>query len=253
MEEMMTDNPKQPQVPMTTGVPLPADLTDLTTPDAGKGVSTKAEDAIVPLITVLQNGSPQCDKRGPEYIDGAEPGKFWLRGAVDPIRDEIIAIPCAMAHTWMEWLPDRQGFAARHEEEPSDVEVKPAGGTSKRPILVRPNGNVVENVREVYVLVDGQPYMLPCASTFHQFAREWQSYFRQWQHPTTHKVLPSFARRYKLVTVPKTNPKGKWFMPKFVDLGWVDKTEYANARAFHEFVEQGRQRIAPPDRTDDAA
>jgi hypothetical protein len=249
----MTDDPKPP-VPIRSSRPLPAEFTDVAAADAARGVSIKPEDAIVPLITVLQNGSPQCDRRGPEYLDGAEPGKFWLRGAVEPIRDEIIAIPCAMTHTWMEWLPDRQGFAARHEEEPSDVEVKPAGSASKRPILVRPNGNVVENVREVYVLIDGsQPFMLPCASTFHQFARTWQSYFRQWLHPTTHKVLPSFARRYKLVTVPKANALGKWFMPKFIDLDWVDKTEYVNARAFNEFVEQGRQRIAPPDRNDDAA
>jgi hypothetical protein len=150
-------------------------------------------------------------------------------------------------------LPDRQGYVARHAEEPDDVEVRPAEGKSKRPVLMRPNGNIIQDVRELYLLVDNQPFMLPCASTFHQFAREWQSYFRQWQHPQTGKVLPSFARRYKLVTVAKTNAMGKWFMPKFVDLGWVDKAEYANARAFHEFVEQGRQRIAPPDRTDDAA
>src|SRR6516165_1233067 len=99
----MTNDPKS-QVPMTTGAPLPAELADLAVVDAGRGVSTKAEDAITPLITILQNNSPQCDKRGPEYVDGAEPGRFWLRNAVDPIRDEIIAIPCAMARVWMEWL-----------------------------------------------------------------------------------------------------------------------------------------------------
>ena len=248
----MTDDPKPP-VPIRSSLPLPAELADITVADVGKGVSTKAEDAIVPLVTVLQSNSPQCDRRGPEYLANAEAGKFWVRGNVEPVRDELVVIPCAMARAWMEWLPDRQGYVARHEEEPEDIAIKPGEGNSRRPVLVRRSGNVVQDTRELSLLVDDQPYMLPCASTFHQFAREWQSWFRQFVHPQTRKPLPSFARRYKLVTVPKTNAMGKWFMPKFIDLGWVDKAEYANARAFNEFVEQGRQRIAPPDRSDDAA
>jgi hypothetical protein len=248
----MTDESKRP-VPIVSSAPPPAELADVTALDSGKGVSTKAEDAITPLITVLQNGSPQCDRRGAEYIDGAEPGKFWLRNAVEPIRDEIIAVPCAMLRSWMEWLPDRQGYAARHEEEPDDIEIKPAKGNSKRPILVRPNGNVVQDTREIYVLVDGQPYLLPCASTFHQFAREWQTWFRQFRHPKTNKPLPSFARKYKLITMPRANALGKWFVPKFIDLGWVDGAEYSRAREFNEFVEQGRQRVALTGRGDEAA
>jgi len=249
----MNENLRNTTALTPAGGALPAELADVTAPDSGKGVSTKAEDAIVPLITVLQNGHPQVDKRGAEYIDGAEPGKFWLRGAIEPIRDEIIAIPCDMRRSWMEFLQNRQGYAARHEEEPDDIEIKPAEGNSKRPILVRPNGNIIQDTRELYLLVDNQPYLLPCASTFHQFAREWQTWFRQFRHPKTGKPLPSFARKYKLVTVSKANALGKWFMPKFVDLGWVDTAEYSRAREFHEFVEQGRQRPALTSRSDEAA
>jgi hypothetical protein len=159
-----------------------------------------------------------------------------------------------MARAWMEWLPNRQGFAARHEEQPDDTEVRPAqDGSSKRPVLVRASGNIVADTRELYLLVDGQPYMLPCSSTLHTFAREWQSWFRQFRHPKTNAVLPSFARKYRLTTVPKANALGRWYGLKFIDLGWVDASEYANARAFNEFVEQGRQRIALTDRTPDAA
>jgi hypothetical protein len=249
----MNENLRNTTALTPAGAPLPAELADATALDVGKGVSTEVGDAITPLISVLQNGSPQVDKRAVEYLNSAEPGRWWLRNAVDPIRDEIVAIPCAMTRSWMEWLPDRQGYVARHEEEPGDIEVKSAGGTSKRPILMRPNGNIVQDTREVYVLVDGQPYLLPCASTFHQFAREWQTWFRQFRHPKTGKPLPSFARKYKLVTTQRTNAFGKWFVPKFIDLGWVDKAEYVRAREFNEFVEQGRQRVALTDRNNDAA
>ena len=43
---------------------LPAEWLDEATRDAGLGVSDKAEDLLVPTLTVLQQNSPQCDKRG---------------------------------------------------------------------------------------------------------------------------------------------------------------------------------------------
>jgi len=247
----MTNDPKS-QVPMTSSAPLPAELADATALDCGRGVSTSPDDASTPLITPLQNGSPECDRRGPDFIANAEPGKFRLHGTVNPIRDEIIVIPCAMRQVWMEWFKDRGGYADKHLEEPDDLQTMPSQD-GKRSIQVRPNGNVVEFTREFFVLCDNQPYLLPCKSTAHQFAREWQGWFRQWRHPRTNAVLPSFSRKYKLVTVPKSNALGKWYGLKFIDLGWVDAAEYANARAFNEFIEQGQQRPGLTSRANDAA
>ena len=66
---------------------LPAELLVDTEKDAGMGVSFKQEDQLLPLIYILQSGSPAVDKRGDNYIDGAEPGDFWLRNALDPIKN----------------------------------------------------------------------------------------------------------------------------------------------------------------------
>ena len=70
-----------PTSPTSGGNQLPAELLDQTAADAGRGVSTKAEDQLIPILYVLQTNSPACDSRGPDYIDGAEPGHFLLRGA----------------------------------------------------------------------------------------------------------------------------------------------------------------------------
>jgi hypothetical protein len=64
---------------------LPAEWLDEATRDAGLGVSDKAEDLLVPTLTVLQQNSPQCDKRGSKYVPDAEAGDFYLRTSLTPI------------------------------------------------------------------------------------------------------------------------------------------------------------------------
>jgi hypothetical protein len=40
----------------------------------------------------------------------------------------------------------------------------------------------------------------------------------QFRHPKTGGLLPSFARKYLLTTVPASNALGHWFTLKFTDL-----------------------------------
>ena len=83
---------------------LPAALADMMEKDAGKGVSTAQEDNLVPLIYVLQANSPQVNKRDERYIEGAEPGDFWLRNAPQPIVKgaEGVAIPALLLQQVLE-------------------------------------------------------------------------------------------------------------------------------------------------------
>src|SRR5262245_28567488 len=109
---------------------LPAELDQLVQQDAGKGVSFAFEDQLTPIINVLQSNSPQVDSRGAEYIDGAEPGKFWLRGSTTPIRETIDVTMCGQLHSFLEWRAGRQGLVGRHAELPDDVkiEIDPSSG-----------------------------------------------------------------------------------------------------------------------------
>jgi hypothetical protein len=234
-------------VPLNANNQPPAELADLAARDAGKGVSMKAEDQLMPLIYVLQTNSPQCIKRGSGYIEGAEPGHFYLRGAIQPIRDGIAGIdvvPCAMTRVWMEWAPNREGFVARHNARPGDASpVKVSHEGAERIQLIRSSGNIVADTREYYLLVGGGAYVLPCYGTKHTFARAWQTHFQQYRDERTGAVYPSFARHYRLTTIPTANALGEWFGLKFEDLGWIDTETYEAARALNDVVERGAQRV----------
>jgi hypothetical protein len=231
---------------------LPAELLTETEKDSGLGVSFKAEDQLLPLIYILQAGSPAVDKRGDNYIEGAEPGDFWLRNALEPIAngvEGIIAIPCEMSRAWIEWLPNRQGFVQRHAEPPPDMRTEAIRGDDgrERQALVRGNGNIIQDTREFFLLVGNQPYVFPCTGTKHTFARQWNTYFKQILHPKTGGIMPSFSRRYKLVTVPTSNAIGKWFGVTFKDMGWITKTDYDRAKTLCMEVRAGKKRAETPD------
>ena len=223
----------------------------LTAQYAEAGVSFKAEDQLLPLIYVLQQLSPQVDKRGGQYVEGAEAGDFWLRGAIKPIRKGeigIMAIPVQMNRVFIEWMPNRQGFVARHEEQPTDAMSQKVRGDDgrERSVVVRGNGNIIVDTREFYILVDGDPYVLPCSSTKHTFARQWQTMFHRFKHPTTNRIQPSFARVYKLTTIPASNAVGKWFGLKFEDTGETTVKDIKTAIAFRDAVLKGERKAEAP-------
>jgi hypothetical protein len=233
-------------------VALPDDLMEVTSQDAGLGVSFKQEDQLLPLIYILQSNSPVTEKRSEAYIEGAEPGHFWLRNAITPIRDGVLgitAIPCEMVRTWIEWLPNRQGFVARHDEPPVDMTeklVRDDSGRERIQLVRSGNGNVIQDTREFFLMVDGHPFDLPCTGTKHTFARQWQTMFHQFAHPKTGEVMPACSRKYRLTTVPMSNAIGKWFGLRFQDLGWVSKPEYDTAAAFAKAVKRGEKKAEAP-------
>jgi hypothetical protein len=223
----------------------------LTEQYAERGVSFKQEDQLLPLIYVLQQMSPSVDKRGDGYIEGAEAGDFWLRNALKPIRngeEGIIAIPVEMKHAWVEWLPNRGGFVTRHEAPPIDMISKMVRGDDgrERSTLVRANGNIIAETREFYILVDGDPYVFPCTSTKHTFARQWQTMFHRFKHPKTGRILPAFAHMYRLSTIPQSNVLGKWFGLKFEDMGETPIKELKVAIEFSNAVVESRVKPEAP-------
>ena len=231
---------------------VPADILEETEADAGYGVSFKQEDQLLPLIYVLQNNSPVVEKRSEAYIEGAEPGHFWLRNSLTPIKDGVLGIdvqPCEMIRTWIEWLPNRQGFVTRHDEPPKDMVeriIRDDSGREKAILARSGNGNIIQDTREFYLICEGSPFVLPCTGTKHTFARQWQTMFHQFRHPKTGGVMPAFSRRYRLVTVPMSNAIGKWFGLKFQDLGYVDKPAYDLAKSFYLAVKRGEKKAESP-------
>jgi hypothetical protein len=195
------------------------ELAKMMAQDAGKGVSTAAEDNIIPLIYILQSNSPQVQKRGENYIDGAEAGMIWFRGTKDVIagEDGIPVVPCFWSKGWVEWLPNRGGYVGRHEERPDDAVLTTDAENPKRKFWKRPNGNQVVETREHVVLVldvfdRPMPFVIPMSGSGHGASRAWMSLMNRKTVPNSDMKAPSYGFIYRMKLQFRTNDQGDWFM-----------------------------------------
>jgi hypothetical protein len=240
----MTNEPRQ-----SINDQLPTELEQ--PQDAGIGVSHDQADQLTPIVTTLQTNSPQCDVRGVDYVNGAEPGRFWLRNSDPPIREWLDVIPCGMLHTFTEWLQNRQGYVGRHGDLPNDTQITIDSSSGRRTYVRTSNKNVLEDTRELYLMIDGTLHMLPATGTKHTFVRALETFFHQQRNPKTGNVLPSFAHLLRLTTVPRSNSKGRWFDLKFETIRgddgrrvWPSLAQYQQAKALTEGVERGLPLLA---------
>jgi len=197
--------------------------------DAGRGVSTSAEDNIIPLIYVLQSLSPQALKQKQEYIKGAAAGNIWPRGSKTLIDGDegVPVILAAVRKWWVEWRPERgQGLAGKHEYvekdminkgRPGDAEQIKDPKTGNVSWVRAVSGNVLVETREHAVLayIDGKwsPYVISMKGSDHKCAREWNGERMRKQLPPPNDDIrpPSYAFVYNLKTVAKTNDRGDWY------------------------------------------
>jgi hypothetical protein len=117
------DETNLPAVAQQTG--MSAEAIELLKEYSDMGASSSASDNIVPLIYVLQPLSPQVARRNPAYIEGAEPGMFWIRNASHPLvsGDEgIVVQPVYNEKYWAEWRPREAGggMVKRHPAHKDD-------------------------------------------------------------------------------------------------------------------------------------
>lgn len=227
--------------------------------DAGKGVSTLADDNLVPLIYVLQAQSPQCNKRGPDYVEGAEDGAIWLKNSgLAAIAGDvgILFQPCVFEKNWVEWVPRTAGggFAGRHNQKPETAVEKamdPAQPDSLSWVL--PNGNIVKETRYhigIVHLPDGgrRPYVIPMSGSNHTPSRGFMTMIGSKQEGG--HTAPSWAALYLLRTKSKTNKKGTWSLWDVSDAGWVQsEDDYDRGAKLHASFTSGEKTIDAEDDT----
>lgn len=195
------------------------ELAKMMAADAGKGVSTAIEDNVVPLIYILQPLSPQVQKKKVEsYIEGAEAGNIWFRGTKDLVSgdDGIPVVPCYFSKCWIEWLPERGGFVARHENKPEEAVLKTDAENPKKKFWAMPNGNLVVETREHVVLVldvfdRPLPFVIPMSGSGHSASRNWMSMMGRKTVPGGDMRAPSFGYIYRMKTQFRSNDQGDWF------------------------------------------
>lgn len=236
---------------------LPAELADEMLKDAGRGLSTAQEDNIVPLIYILQSGSPQAKPKDPEYIEGAEAGFIWLRNAQQPLVDGqtgILFQLCSVSKSLNEWRPRNSGggFVGRHDDMPEDARQVEDPQNPNRLRWLRRNGNEIMDTwsHAGFVLkADGGalPYIIPMSSTGISVSRQWMTLMNSKFLPGTSKTAPIWAGLYRLRTKERSNPAGSWYTWSVQDAGWVRTTdEYNRGKALHEAFAKGEKVAEAP-------
>ena len=233
---------------------LSAAIADRIRDDAGKGVSTDMADNLVPLIYVLQANSPPAMRGHARYIQGAEAGDMWLRNA--PEEDQIVKSdegfvfqPCGFYKEWVEWQPERKGFAGRHPTRPDIAEMQDVEGDDgkMRSAWCMPSGNRVVETRYHFGIVhpdDGRrfQYVIPLSSTGHTVSKAWMFSMNQETDAEGNK-LPAFALLYRLKTSLKSKDNHNWYQYDVSKEGYVETVEdYERGLALHEAFASGAKR-----------
>jgi len=230
---------------------IAADMMDELIADAGAGISTSADDNIVPFIVLLQDMSPEIKKRDPNYVEGAEAGMFMDRSshklwAGDAAMAERTGLPelqfqhCYFDHAIVEWVPrtDGGGFVARHSlqgatvddtmhrlgarqipdpQDPNKMNWKSADGTHDMIDTRYHFGNIVN---------DGtpKPAVIAFSSTGHTASRQWMTAMKDFKITDREGKIftpPAWARKYTLGSKPRENKKGSFFVATVADGGWI--------------------------------
>lgn len=226
----------------------------------GAGVSTDSADMLIPMVAILQGLSPQVNKDLPGYVEGALPGKFYLKNAPNPLMDEFVFQPCHFEKAVVEWLPRNKGggggggFVAKHAAMPADAESKPSPENPDKMIMVRKNGNICADTRYhsgFVILPDGTPMpaVIPFTSTGHTVSRGWM--FLMAQKQIAGQKADSWAIYYKITTKGKSRGNQHWYIAEITDAGEVDERgqpttlyaptaeDYERGRALNEGISSG--------------
>lgn len=239
-------------------------IEDLMEQEAGRGLSMKAEDSIVPIVYVLQDQSPQVKKRDPKYVDGAEPGSLFLRG-VNKVFDGktgFLFQPAIFAKDFVEWIPrdNGGGYVGRHDSMPEDATLVEDPKNPNKKSYVRKNGNEIVETRYYYgMLIDEEtgermPVVLAFSSSGHTVARNWMALMKA-QKTKSGRPRPAYGCVYRVTTVERSNSAGNWFVinPEFhANIEDIDPALYTEGRDFCQSIEMGTRVAEDPQLLQDA-
>ncbi len=201
---------------------------DMLLEDAGsasEGMSK--DDMMIPRLSILQQMSPQINKRDGAYVDGAEAGHIYdnVSNEVYDGENGITVVPISYRRAHIEWKADRGGLVNDHGSDSACLDNCTRGSRGE---YLTDEGNEIVPTGEYFVYVvedDGNysPAMLSMSKSQLKRARQWNSMINRLQVPHPQgggTINPAmFWNAYTLSTVPEENDQGSWF-------GWSVKMKF---------------------------
>lgn len=248
----MAKTPNTPATVEQKSTEITTQNDDLFFASSGAGLeNVKANDLIIPRITILQGLSPQVQKNKPEYIAGASAGDICDVGTGEIFEPPLLFLPVHFIKQYLEWAPrsSGKGLVAIHND---DKILEQCTIDEKRKAWL-PNGNYVAETAQFFgfnLTAGNRRSFLPMSSTQLKVARKWVTLAssEKIKRPDgTEFTPPLFYRAYNLSTVEQTNNEGSWVGwkvergPSMTELdGW--KALYAEALQFRESLTKGEVR-----------
>ena len=204
----------------------------------GAGVSTDQSDMLIPMLKILQALSPEVEKKGAEYVPGAEPGMILIKNAPNPLIDGekgFLFQHVASNKAIVEWVPrdsgggGGQGFVATYETMPASMVMAPSPTDPKKKIAInKDNGNLLVETRyHAGYIIDPEgkaapmPAVIPFSSTGHTVAKGWN--FLMAQQMVGNKVADSWFVYYQIKTKLRSKGTQRWYILDITNAGPVDK------------------------------
>lgn len=173
----------------------------------------KASDLALPRITILQGLSPQLQKSKPEYIKDASIGDICDVSS-RTLFDEILYLPCVFATVYLEWMPNRGGFAGNHGLDASIMSKTTRDKATGKNVL--DNGNIIQPTPTYWGLNgsdDWKRTFIPFGLSGIKKSKDWLGLIKGLKVPHSKGGEwnpPMFYAIYKGEVVDDHNEKGEW-------------------------------------------
>lgn len=166
----------------------------------------------IPFVRILQKLSPQLDKQEAAYLEEAEEGDFFNTISKEVYGPSLECIVLKFEHIYIEWRPDRGGFAGYHSVENAErITVDKTFGKWKTP-----GGNLLSETYTYLALIVGHEeegiIVLAFSSSMIKMAREWNRLMTTHIFETGQRAMPYYLV-WNIQTEYKSNEKGNWYIP----------------------------------------
>lgn len=212
---------------------MPAFVTTVAVEGTGAGnENIRASDLQIPRLVLLQDLSPECNERKPEYIPGAKPGMI-LNKMNGQLMDQCFVINLKFAHGFTVWKSRKLGgglFGSFSSEEAALEALAEAKVDAS-------HYEIKENPVHYVLLLDENgvptmPAIIDFTSTKIKVSKNWNS-----QIATQGEKFDRFAWVWMLSTVYEANGQAQeYYNFKVEHLGAAPAELYEQAKKFYEQV-----------------
>jgi hypothetical protein len=206
----MATKKNQPVPVSKNEVALPFDYSGFEGPTLEIGMG----DIDVPFISLVQSSSKCIDEEEEQFIPGGAAGQI-LNAGTREYSDRLLLVACngpSDFHSYVEWLPDRAGFAGEHTRH-SDVvinAVKDGDGVLRR----ADNGNELVETKSLWCIIVDEEFnpVGYCLVPFNSSKfRPFRTYWGKIKHLKNSPRIPPMAFVFALGSRLERNKRGDKF------------------------------------------